>query len=82
MGSYDHKTCLLPRIIINDKVYMFEECHIQNYLHSSEMYFHFELTFIHNSAHLTETPFQIYEMTNESKGFASPESDRTLVISK
>jgi hypothetical protein len=57
MSSYDHETCLLPGIKINDRGYMFQECHIQNYLQASEMYFHFELTFIHNSAHLTETTF-------------------------
>jgi len=34
---------------------MFEECHVQNYLCSSEMYFHFELIFLHNFAHLTES---------------------------
>ena len=61
---------------------MFEECHVQCYLCSSEMYFHFELTFIHNSAHLTETAFQIYELTNRSKGFAKPESERTSLNKK
>ena len=53
---------------------MFEECHVQNYLYSSEMYFHCELTFIQISAHLTETEFQIYEMINQFKGFANPDS--------
>ena len=59
---------------------MFEECHVQNFQCSSEMYFHFELTFIHNSAHLTETAFQI--LTNRSKGFANPESERTSINKK